>query len=55
LSLNDFRKAIRYYTLTGWWNESYDKEWQIENLFMETQGNWNAFRQQHFNSLRIYY
>jgi small subunit ribosomal protein S29 len=45
LSLNDFRNAMHYYTLTGWMADSYDEEWRLENLFMETQGNWNAFRQ----------
>lgn len=44
LSLNDFRNAMHYYTLTGWMGDSYDEEWRLENLFMETQGNWNAFR-----------
>jgi hypothetical protein len=40
LSLNDFRNAMRYYTFTGWMADSYDQEWQLENLYMETQGNW---------------
>jgi hypothetical protein len=55
LSLNDFRNAMHYYTLTGWMGDSYDEEWRLENLFMETQGNWNAFRQQYFKALRAYY
>jgi len=44
LALNDFRNAMYYYTLTGWMAESYHEEWKLENLFMETQGNWQAFK-----------
>ena len=36
LSLNDFRAAMHYYTLTGWMGDSFDEEWKLENLFMET-------------------
>ena len=42
LSLNDYRKAMKYYTYTGW-RADYPEEWRVENNFMETQGNWNAF------------
>lgn len=55
LALNDFRNAMSYYTLTGWMADSFAEEWKLENMFMETQGNWNAFRQQYFKSLRVFY
>ena len=55
LALNDFRNAINYMSITGWMGDGYEEEWQIENLFMETQGNWNAFKQQYLKSLRMHY
>ena len=56
LTLNDFRNAMDYYAITCWMHESLtDPEWQLENLFMETQGNWAKFRQQREKALRIYY
>jgi hypothetical protein len=55
LALNDFRSALNYYTFTGWMGDAFEDEWQIENLYMETQGNWNAFKQSYWKSLRVHY
>jgi len=55
LKLNDFRNAMHYFTLTEWTNDSYDKEWELENLFMETQGNWYTFKDSFTRSMRVYY
>lgn len=46
---------MTYYNLTGWMNESYKEEWKLENLYMETQGNWQAFKNQYFGSINAYY
>lgn len=55
MALNDFRNALNYYTLTGWMGDSFQEEWQLENMFMETQGNWNAFKQTYWKALRMHY
>ena len=55
LSLNDFRIAMKYYHDMGFMADHYSHEWLVETKFMETQGNWNAFKQQFHNSLNIYY
>ena len=55
LTLNDFRSAMRYWTFTEWMGETYDKEWELENRYMETQGNWYAFHAQMTRSIRAYY
>merc|ERR1740117_2622675 len=48
--------AMDYYAITGWMKESLtDPEWQLENLFMETQGNWSKFRMMRERSMRMYY
>jgi hypothetical protein len=45
MQLNDFRNAMNYLTFTGWMTDCFtDPQWRLENLFMETQGNWAAFR-----------
>ena len=43
LALNDFRKAMTYYGYTGVLPNIYEKEWKMENMFMESQGNLGAF------------
>ena len=43
LALNDFRKAMTYYGYTGVLPNIYEKEWKMENMFMECQGNLGAF------------
>jgi len=43
LTLNDFRHAMRYYSYTKLNSNSYDKEWRMENAYMESQGNLSAF------------
>ena len=35
LALNDFRKAMTYYGYTGVLPNIYEKEWKMENMFME--------------------
>lgn len=42
LTLNEFRNMLTYKTLTNW-NPTYYKEWEIERLYMETQGNYDAY------------
>lgn len=44
LKLNDFRNAMKYYEVAGFWQNRYQREFQVESLFMETQGNWHAFK-----------
>ena len=56
LTLDDFRSAMRYYMFTGWYmHHTLEQEWQLENAFMECQGNLGAFQQQVNNSLRVHY
>lgn len=47
LCLDDFRHAIRYYGYTQFMGGEYMKEWQVENMFMECQGNLGMFHQSH--------
>ena len=42
LRLNEFRNMLIYKNATGWQGERY-AEWEIESLYMETQGNYNAY------------
>lgn len=43
LTLNDFRHAMRFYGATQLMPNMYDKEWMMENMYMECQGNLSAF------------
>ena len=43
LALNDFRSAMKYYNITGWFEQRYQREYEMENMFMESQGNWHCF------------
>ena len=52
MALNDFRNMLKYYTLSGWMPESYE-EWEVESLYMETQGNWWAFHETYLRDQRI--
>lgn len=54
LTLNDFRNALTYYNFTDWMPELY-YEWQIETLYMETQGNWWAWHQRYLRYQGIHY
>ena len=45
---------MHYYTITDWMAD-HQGEWQLENLFMETQGNWGAFKQSYQKAVRVYY
>lgn len=41
---------------TGWYmHQTLEQEWQLENAYMECQGNYGAFQQQVNNSLRVHY
>ena len=42
LTLNDFRNMLIYKNFTGWMPD-YMQEWQVEQWYMETQGNFHAF------------
>mmetsp|Transcript_8449 Transcript_8449/g.14171 ORF Transcript_8449/g.14171 Transcript_8449/m.14171 type:complete len:138 (-) Transcript_8449:109-522(-) len=44
MTLDEFRNFVRYKHLTGWTSFHY-REWEIERLYMETQGNYGAFHQ----------
>jgi hypothetical protein len=44
LTLNEFRNMLLYKNITDWMPEFY-KEWEIESLYMETQGNYHAFHE----------
>lgn len=44
LALNDFRRMVKWYYITGWMPE-YHTEPDVESLFMECQGNWWAFHE----------
>ena len=55
LSLNDFRNAINYFTYTGAIAAEYWKEDELEIKFMETQGNWNAFKHAENTALRMHF
>jgi len=43
LTLNDFRHAMRYYGYSKLYPNTFDKEWRLENMYMESQGNLSAF------------
>jgi small subunit ribosomal protein S29 len=36
LKLNDFRNAMKYYEVSGFWQNRYQREYQVESFFMET-------------------
>lgn len=55
LPLNDFRNAMHYFTLTEWMPEAFDREWELETLFMETQGNWQAFKHSMLTYNKMHY
>ena len=48
LKLNEFRNMLTYKNLTNW-TPQYWREWEIERLYMETQGNYNAFHDTYWN------
>lgn len=47
LTLNDFRHALRYYGHVGTYGNDFAREWLMENMFMESQGNLSAFHRSH--------
>lgn len=53
LSLNEFRNMIIYKNLAEWTPYFY-KEWEIERLFMETQGNYTAFHHAYYKYMNLY-
>lgn len=44
MCLNEFRSMVQYYTITDWL-DSYLAEYQVENAYMISQGNWYAAQQ----------
>ena len=54
LSLNEFRNMLLYYNSTKWMPDYY-KEWQVESLFMQCQGNWWAFHEYYNRYQGIHY
>ena len=36
LTLNDFRHAMRFYSYTAMIPNTYDIEWKMENMYMES-------------------
>lgn len=49
LTLNDFRHAMRFYSYSKLIPNMYDKEWLLENMYMECQGNLSAFHRSYLN------
>ena len=47
LTLNEFRNMLTYKNLSEWM-PAYYREWEIERLYMETQGNYGAFHDTYF-------
>lgn len=47
LTLNEFRNMLTYKNLTDWM-PGYYREWEIERLYMECQGNYGAFHSTYF-------
>lgn len=47
LKLNEFRNMLTFKNLTNWMPEYY-REWEIERLYMETQGNYSAYHDTYF-------
>ena len=43
LTLNDFRHAMRYYSYSKLIPNSYEREWLLEIMHMECQGNLSFF------------
>ena len=54
MTLNDYRNACMYYTYTGW-RTGYPDERKLENNYMETQGNWEAFHRSWFRYQGAHY
>ena len=56
LPLNDFRNMMNYWFLTQRVTEPIAQpEWKLENMFMETQGNLNAFKDFESRSMHVHY
>ena len=53
LSLNEFRNMLFYKNLTDW-TPYFWREWEIERLFMETQGNYSAFHDTYFKYTNLW-
>jgi len=53
LSLNEFRNMILYKNITDWTPYMY-REWEIERLYMETQGNYTAFHDTYFKYMNMW-
>lgn len=52
LHLNEFRNAVRYFQYSGKTFTDFD-EWRIEEMFMESQGNWKALHESIFNTVDL--
>jgi hypothetical protein len=44
MKLNDFRSMVHYYLMAKWHTEAM-QEWQVENWFLQSGGNWANFHQ----------
>ena len=53
LTLNEFRNMLIFKNLSEWGPKFY-KEWEIEKLYMETQGNYNAYHQTHYRYMDLF-
>ena len=53
LTLNEFRNMLIYKNLTDW-TPKFWHEWEIERLYMESQGNYDAFHQTYYRYMNLH-
>jgi len=53
LRLNEFRNMIMYKNLSDW-SPYFYREWEIERLYMETQGNYTAFHDTFYKYMNLW-
>jgi len=53
LTLNEFRNMLIYKNLSEWTPFFY-REWEIERLYMETQGNYSAYHQTFYTYMNLH-
>lgn len=54
LTLNEFRNLVIYRNLTDW-TPNFHNEWEIEKMYMETQGNYDAYHKTCEKFMNVYH
>ena len=53
MTLNEFRNVLFYKNIAEW-GPAFYKEWEIERLYMECQGNYSAYHQTYYKYMNAY-